>query len=685
MASDHEATFDAIGTLLAGFLKAAVVSLFPAIFFNRRLPIGERLYRWRFVYLGYVVAGLLTFHHGLLAGGRPRLVGIAALSFGHLAAPATLWQAGTTGQVPGIEFPFISDGAVAAAYSSVLVGVIGFETVRRIRPALLNLEETRVWETTGTYRLPMATVDDSSEEASLPPKLDQDVSTAFIGETGSGKTSAMRLLAYQLPYDQDTAVVAHDYGEEFQQFYEELGFDVLRISVEGSDVIWNLFRDIEHEREFREIAGAIFQEPSGNNPFFKPAKQVFEDALRYLYREAKEQDSLRTLGHDDILTLINQDPYSIYKRLNRYDDLKAVHLDPDRGKGTKNVYQTLHEHVDPVFIGDFARDGYFSLREYIENPDGQVLVIDSDPTMMETLGPMFRLLCDWAIRYGMGADDQTVFILDEIDRLPPMTQLPDLAARGRSENATTLLGVQTVGQLRTTYDSHSAILGNCPQGVYFSPGDSESTDYILDEVGEMREVTQRRQYSVSKDSDNARARRSNSFEENDRTPILSGELKQADPGDCVVKARNAWWHGRIQQLDDVADRFPDPLPDDPDDGLESTLAEVQDAAADTDGANTTADPTDTDPDNDHTPGRQRDIPEAYANQDRSTQSGVDKRQSATENQSTSDQHPQADHERDRDPLAPPESHQKRRGQHEDINAESDDDGRESDWERLFGA
>ncbi|MFC6977030.1 type IV secretion system DNA-binding domain-containing protein [Halomicroarcula sp. GCM10025709] len=143
--------------------------------------------------------------------------------------------------------------------------------------------------------VPLEHVDDKSDDAPTPPTIDQDVSTAVIGETGSGKTSAMQLLAYQFPYHRDTAVIAHDAGEDFQRFYEDLGFDVKRISANGGDVVWNLFKDADSRRDFREIARTIFGEPDGHNPFHTPAKQVFEDVLMYLHLEAQKQPSRRTL------------------------------------------------------------------------------------------------------------------------------------------------------------------------------------------------------------------------------------------------------------------------------------------------------------------------------------------------------------------------------------------------------
>ncbi|WP_225307742.1 MULTISPECIES: type IV secretion system DNA-binding domain-containing protein [unclassified Haloarcula] len=395
-------------------------------------------------------------------------------------------------------------------------------------------------------------------DAELPFTLDQDVSTAVVGETGSGKTSMMKLLAYQFPYYSDTAVVAHDTGEDFQAFYEELGFEVQRIRHEDSDVVWNLFTDADSESDFREVAGAIFGEADGHDPFHRPAKQTFAEMLMYLHLSAQKNNRRHALCHADIVSLLNEGHIALKKSLDEFDRLDSGHIDPDKGKGAQNVYQTIKENVDPVFTGDFGEYGEFSLQEYIENPEGRVLIIDSNPTELETLGPMYQLLVDWSIRYAMNASNPTVHILDEIDALLALTQVTNLTARGRKHKARALVGVQTIGQLKDTYSTISGIVGNCPQGVYFGPGDSESTDFILDELGESRQYDRSEMVSMSHQGrdENPRTQARDTYKEKDKTPVTSGLLRDFQPGECVAVSRTTWVLGRSYELADVRDSLP---------------------------------------------------------------------------------------------------------------------------------
>jgi len=539
---------------VTSFFWAAVMLLFPPMWVDSDKPLHKRFWAWRYIYCGFFLISAIFFAPELLAGDFdwlflfPFAHVVAALSFAGLFAGYPM---------PGLSFPVVSYQTTVVLYGLAIGLTLTGDALRRTSPAMFARNP---WESEeGESVVPLEAVANKDDDADTPPTLDQDISTAVIGETGSGKTSMMQLLAYQFPYDRNTAVIAHDTGEEFQQFYRDLEFDVKRISATGSEIVWNLFQDADSEPKFREVAGAIFGEPDGHNPFHRPAKQTFQDMLMYLHLEAKRNNRRQDLCHTDIVSLLDQGHYALKEALDEYDRLDSGHIDPDKGKGARNVYQTLRENVRPVFVDDFADYGQFSLGEYIKNPDGRVLIIDSDPSRMETLGPMYQLLLDWSIRYAMNSPNPTVHVLDEIDALPSLTQVTNLTARGRKNKARALIGVQTIGQLEDTYSTISGIVGNCPQGVYFGPGDAESTEFVLNELGERRQLDRTEMVAMSHQGRNetARSQSRDTYKEKDKTPITSGLLQDFEPGECIVVSRTTWWHGQSYELHEVRDDLPE--------------------------------------------------------------------------------------------------------------------------------
>ncbi|WP_424005407.1 type IV secretion system DNA-binding domain-containing protein (plasmid) [Haloarcula salina] len=537
---------------VVGFVWAGFMLLFPPMIVDSDKVLPKRFWAWRYIYLGFGLISAAFFYDVLVQTPSSALL----FPFAHVLAAISVGTLFADFTVPGLSLPMVSYSTTVILYAISIGIVFSGELLRRTSPEMLAMNR---WDhDDGESVVPLEEVSHEHEEAEMPFTLDQDVSTAVVGETGSGKTSMMKLLAYQFPYYSNTAVIAHDTGEDFQTFYADLGFEVQRIRHEDSDVVWNLFKDADSESDFREVAGAIFGEADGHDPFHRPAKQTFAEMLMYLHLSAQKNNRRHALCHADIVSLLKEGHIALKKALDEFDRLDSGHIDPEKGKGAQNVYQTIKENVDPVFTGDFGEYGEFSLQEYIENPEGRVLIIDSNPTELETLGPMYQLLVDWSIRYAMNSSNSTVHILDEIDALPALTQVTNLTARGRKHKARALVGVQTIGQLKDTYSTISGIVGNCPQGVYFGPGDSESTDFILDELGESRQYDRSEMVSMSHQGrgENPRTQARDTYREKDKTPITSGLLRDFQPGECVAVSRTTWVHGQSYELADVRDSLP---------------------------------------------------------------------------------------------------------------------------------
>lgn len=403
---------------------------------------------------------------------------------------------------------------------------------------------------------PMSRVDQRSDGAGKLPKLERDVCSLLIGETGGGKSSAVKLLAYQYDYTGETATIAHDLKSDFWDFYREnTPLDVERVGIDDSTVTWNMFLDIENERQFFELAKGVMGQGEPGNPFHRGATQVLAGSMIYLYRKGQEAD--RMPDHADLIKFLNQDRETLHEVLKEDSLPGASSIDPETG-GSRNTYLTMKEHIQETFVGDFAESGDFSFREYIENPEGRVITISTKADEIETTGPFFRLMIDLGIKYGMVSDTEVNYIMDEVDSLPYLRQLSMLAKAGRGEGIRGIIGIQTVGQLEAVYQENlSGVTGNCPQGLYFGPGDRETTDYILSELGEDRETVTSTTESESGSGLDKHRSSSMTEREVERAPVTSGELKRFDSGDCVVKTRTDWWIGRVELLENVRDDLDD--------------------------------------------------------------------------------------------------------------------------------
>lgn len=523
-----------------GFVLITLAAV-PPIWLYPERETGEALKRSWWLYLSFIPIALLLFWP-LIEDGNYEMLLLTPIM--HLVVLAVLIATIAPTVLPG--WPESLAAPAWAPGEQMLLLLLAVPVVAGVARLLTQTYDI----SDGEMGIPMSEVTEKSANAGVLPTFERGVCSLLIGETGSGKSSALKMLVYQFHYGENVATIAHDLKRDFWTFYREhTDMTVERLSIEDSTVIWNLFLDVREIRQYNEIAKGIMGEPDGSNPFHKGATQVLADVMIYLHQQGEERE--KTPDHADLLAFLNKDIEALHKVLRDNDLAGAASIDPDTG-GARNTYLTMMENVRDIFVGDFAKSGDFSLREYIENPNNRAIMIDTKIDEIATTGPMFRLILDLSIKFGMTADNDVNYVLDEIDQLPRLSRLSSLASAGRGVGVRGIIGIQTVGQLKAVYGRAVAgILGNCPQGIYFSPGESETVDYALDELGERRESITSSTESKSGSGDDARSSRSRTTREEERTPITSGELKQFRAGDAIVKNRTMWWIGRVEMLDNV--------------------------------------------------------------------------------------------------------------------------------------
>lgn len=208
------------------------------------------------------------------------------------------------------------------------------------------------------------------------------------------------------------------------------------------------------------------------------------------------------------------------------------------------MFATAQQQITDLFVGDFAEAGSFSVREYMENPDGRVLVLDYPTRQSGTIAPIFRFLIDRSIQLGMAEPDRDSFyLLDEIEHLEvPINRLGELTNVGRGNNCQLLLSLQSIAQLRDTYnrDKANAILSGMITVVGLRTADDLSVDYLRETIG-----TSFEEYTRQSGDDE----REDETEQREEFRFSKGELRKFDPGEAVIcRQGKGWVHGRIRML-----------------------------------------------------------------------------------------------------------------------------------------
>lgn len=383
-----------------------------------------------------------------------------------------------------------------------------------------------------------------------------------LGATRSGKTETIKHFIDQMNADADEPVIVYDHKTDFRDHLDQRGIEYVRLTTSGGSARWNLFREIENDRDADEIARAIF--PSGSDSggdsaafFNTTARQVFAAVVKYLDRE------LSNPTNGDLVRFFrSNDAADIYEEIgeSKYGDLQQAvdALNPDANRQSQGVYSTLQSRILDTFVGEFGAEPSaddlapeISIREYMKNPERYgVLVLDYPHREGETVQPIFRFLIDHAAMYAIEDGERgAYFILDEFARIPGLRRIDDLVNVGAGQNVQVLLTLQSVSQLYEGYGKERgrAILSGLVTSIILRLGDGESVSYARDVIG-----TQFAQYTAHVDRERdmlsgEQVETNREVRQSEEHTFAQGDFMNFAPGEGVIVRPDGWVYGQIER------------------------------------------------------------------------------------------------------------------------------------------
>lgn len=331
-----------------------------------------------------------------------------------------------------------------------------------------------------------------------------------IGGKGTGKTNYIYTHLDKVIdslEEQDAMIVFDTKGDYARHIAErfrnddDAKWDILCNSgvYTSKSVLWNIFKETlmdgtDPQRialNINELARALFAgHESSHQPFFPSAARSLFGAymtrqLRYgLGAELKNRGIVKFFneasGLDDYRKIWQRD--SDLRYVSSY--LGDLQTSP-QGMG---VVSTVHNMIQTLFVGAFGEAGDFSIRNFVRNKGGRILILQYDLAIGETLCPMYSLLVDLALKEALSsrsAEGNMYFFLDELKLLPTLTHLDDAVNFGREMGVRVVAGLQSVNQLYAQYGEYKAkaILAGFNTLLALRPNDAETRDFVKERCG----------------------------------------------------------------------------------------------------------------------------------------------------------------------------------------------------------
>ena len=300
------------------------------------------------------------------------------------------------------------------------------------------------------------------------------------GDTGSGKSTLVRTILYQIEERGETAIVFDPDREYLREFYDAARGDVILNPKDQRCPYWAIGEEADDEAEATPIAEGLFPDhPTAQLFFLKHTRAIFAYLLAY-YRP-----TVNELGH------WMAHPEEID---NRVRDTEHAHTMTENAAPQRaGILGTLNEAGMSLRMMPSHLEGRrkFTVRDWARKRQGWIFVT-STPDTIDALRPLQGLWLDMLILklQGEGADRDARrcwLVLDEVQELNKLPQLPKALTKQRKSGNPIVIGFQGMSQIDAHYGKQAETMLSQPfNNFILRTKEPRAAKYLSDLIGRVQ-------------------------------------------------------------------------------------------------------------------------------------------------------------------------------------------------------
>ena len=300
----------------------------------------------------------------------------------------------------------------------------------------------------------------------------------LMGDTGSGKSSAIRQILRQIQERGETAIVYDPAMDFVGEFYDPARGDIILNPLDARCPYWSLPSELLRDETATIIAAAFLPDKEYEKAFFTDGpRRILAHLLKY------------KSGSSDLLKWMS-DPDEIASRV-KGTPLAAL-IDSTAPQQRAGVISSLNMVADSLeLLPERRKDGrVFSTAEW-QLKRKRWVFLTSNPGYREKILPLHSVWLDLFILRMMGdcedPDAKPVwFVIDELASLNKLPQLHTAVTENRKYGNPVVLGFQGRSQMEKRYGKDAeAMLSQPATKVFFKTSEPRAAKWISDAIGEI--------------------------------------------------------------------------------------------------------------------------------------------------------------------------------------------------------
>lgn len=320
----------------------------------------------------------------------------------------------------------------------------------------------------------------TTNDSKRPLRIPRDAENKhflIVGDTGSGKSSIIRQMLYQVDRRGDSAIVYDPACEFVKQFYDAQRGDIVLNPLDARMPYWNPSKELRRKAEAKALAVSLYQPEGVSNRFFVEAPQkIFAHLLTYL-----------PTPHELVKWMSNPDEIDRRVKGTEYWAL----IDPKAPQQRTGVLGSLNMSADSFGLLPREEDttSVWTATKWAETRRGWIF-ITSRPTMREALRPLISLWIDTLVLRLLNEpmpDQKPVwFVIDELASLQRLPQLHTAITENRKSQNPVILGFQGRSQMEARYgEDAEAMLSQPATKIFLRTTEPKAAKWVSEAIGEV--------------------------------------------------------------------------------------------------------------------------------------------------------------------------------------------------------
>ena len=359
------------------------------------------------------------------------------------------------------------------------------------------------------------------------PKRLESSHIMLMGDTGSGKSSAIRQILRQVEERGESAIVYDPAMDFIGEFYSPERGDLILNPLDERCPHWNLDQEILRDETATAIAAAFLPDKEYEKAFFTDApRRLLAHMLR---RRMPPHFILQWMSDPEALAaIVERTP------LAALIDMAA----PAQRSGVLSSLNLVADSFELLPKWDQERPG-FTTAEWLKERKRWVF-LTSSPDYREKVLPLHSVWLDlFILRMQSACEDKEAkpvwFVIDELASLNKLPQLHTAVTENRKYGNPVVLGFQGRSQMEKRYGQDAeAMLSQPATKIFFKTSEPRAAKWVSETIGEI-EVERLKE---SRSMGGFKSRKSYALEIATKPLVMASEISGLEPLRGFIKQEN---------------------------------------------------------------------------------------------------------------------------------------------------